>query len=64
MRPIKVTTLPLYRTLMEAIKRVFWRNNYATSIVTLMLSPKVLVKAAYQLEYLTKNEFVYLMYNA
>jgi len=54
----------LIDTLMEAIKRVsFGRNNYATSDSDSDVEPpRVLVKAAYQLEYLTKNEFVYLMY--
>lgn len=56
--------IALIDTLMEAIKRgSFGRNNYATSDSDSDVEPpRVLLKAAYQLGYLTKNEFIYLMY--
>lgn len=56
--------IALIDTLMEAIKRVsFGRNNYATSESDSDVEPpRVLIKAAYKLNFLTKNEFIYLMY--
>ncbi|MGH4139868.1 AAA family ATPase [Clostridium sp.] len=52
-------------TIMDAICNYsFGRNNYATSDTNSDVEPpKVLIKASYELGYVTKNEFVYLMYS-
>lgn len=52
-------------TIMDAICNYsFGRNNYATSDTDSDVEPpKVLIKAAYELDYVTKNEFIYLMYS-